>query len=52
MIGTLSELVDVVLAHVTEVLYTNNIAIVKDILDACVGSINGLLVSNKMTIIE
>ncbi len=40
-----------ILAHVTEVLFTNNIEVVKDILDACVGSVNGLLTSNKLAVI-
>ncbi len=32
MVGTLSELVDVILAHVTEFLYTNDTSIINQIL--------------------
>lgn len=47
MVGTLSELVDVVLAHVTEVIYTGDLSIVRDILSACVGQLSDMISSNQ-----
>ena len=47
MVGTLSELVDVVLAHVTEVIHTGDMSIVRDILSVCVGQLSDMISSNQ-----
>jgi hypothetical protein len=52
MVGTLSELVDVILAHVTEVMYTGNLNIVTDILSACVGQLSDMISSNQDAILS
>ncbi len=52
MVGTLSELVDVILAHVTEVMFTGNLNIVTDILSACVGHLSDMISSNQNTILS
>lgn len=51
MIGTLSELVDVILAHVTEVMFTSDLSIVKDILGACVGQLSDMISANQDAIL-
>lgn len=51
MIGTLSELVDVILAHVTEVMFTGDLTIIKDILGACVGQLSSMIRSNQLDIL-
>lgn len=52
MIGTLSELVDVILAHVTEVMYTGDFSIIKDIQVTCVNQLNHMITSNQEAILD
>jgi hypothetical protein len=51
MIGTLSELVDVVLAHVTEVMYTGDLTIIHDILSTCVSQLSDMISGNQDAIL-
>lgn len=43
MTGTLSELVDVMLAHVTQIIDSGDLSIVEDIHQTCIEQLNGML---------
>jgi len=43
MTGTLAELVDVMLAHVSEILDTNDLSIIEDLHDTCILQLNEMI---------
>lgn len=44
MTGTLSELVDVMLAHVTEIMDSKDLSIIEDVHETCIVQLNNMIV--------